>query len=407
MDILNKTLYDLIQENKEIADFLYDRQVIKADENMLNTIGKRLTLGTALQAKKINKELFLKELEAYLAVPEIDLTLRQVKEEDKELKVKGVLPCPVRIQILEKVEEFRQSHDCDNVSIELQAASMGLNWLKDSVKEARQADDMADLFLSAGFELFFDKDLIGKFRGQEIFKDYTGISRYNSDFENDRISLRDPAGMYSVIAVVPAVFLVNEEELNGRTAPTSWEELLLPEWAGSVSIPAGDFDLFNAILLNIYQLFGEEGIKKLARSFHRSLHPAEMVLSNRKANKPAVSVMPFFFSKMAKAPLRVVWPKEGAIISPIFMLSKQDKKEQLQPLVDLMAGKEIGEILSHQGRFLSTNPEVDNQLPAGSEFVWVGWDMLHHQDIGRLLAECKKSFEQNSKAGLQVKVKES
>ncbi len=405
MDILNKTIYELVQENKEVASLLYSRGVVKEDEEMLHTVGKRLSLAMALQAKRINKELFVKELAECLAAPEVDLTLRKVKEEDKEIKVKGVLPCPVRLQMLEKVEEFRQQNDCSNMSIELQAASMGLTWLKDSVKDAESADDIADLFLSAGFEMFFDKDLIGRFREQRIFEDYTGIARYHSDFENEKISLRDPEGMYSVLAVVPAVFLINENELRGRVIPTSWEEILSEEWENSVSLSVGDFDMFNSLLLNMYKLFGYEGVRKLARSFHKSLHPSEMITSNRRADKPAVNIMPLFFSKMAKAPMRVVWPKEGAVLSPIFMLSKKEKKEKLKPLTDLLAGKEIGEILSHQGRFPSLHPEIDNQIPEGSSFVWIGWDMIHKEDISKLIAECKRIFEESS--GLNASIKQA
>lgn len=396
MNLLNKTLYELVTQNEKIAQFLYDKQVIKEDNTMINTLGKKLTLGITLQSQKINKEIFIKELETYLNQSDFDLTLVQAKEEDKNIKIKGVLPCPVRIQMLEKVEEFKQKNDCDDFSIELQAASMGLTWLKDSVKNANSSDDIADLYLSAGFELFFDKDLIGKFRDENIFENYSGIAKYNSDFENDTISLRDPKGLYSVLAVVPAVFLVNENELGGRPIPTSWEEILSEEWENSVSISVGDFDMFNALLLNMYKLYGFDGIKKLARSFHKSMHPSEMVTSNRKNDKPAVSIMPFFFSKMAKKPMTIVWPKEGAVLSPIFMLSKKDKKKELKPVVDFFSGKEIGEILSHQGRFPSVHPEVDNMLSSDYRFVWVGWDMIHNEDISALIQSCKEIFEANT-----------
>ena len=60
--------------------------------------------------------------------------------------------------------------------------------------------------------------------------------------------------------MVAAVFLVNTDELGDRAVPVSWEDLLKPEFENSVSLPIGDFDLFNAILLNIYKKYGEDGI---------------------------------------------------------------------------------------------------------------------------------------------------
>ncbi len=60
--------------------------------------------------------------------------------------------------------------------------------------------------------------------------------------------------------------------------------------------------------------------------------------------------------------MKAIWPKDGAIISPIFMLSKRSKKDKLQPIVDFFASKQVGEILSHNGRFPSVHPEVDNHI---------------------------------------------
>ena len=69
------------------------------------------------------------------------------------------------------------------------------------------------MFISAGFDLFFDKDLMGKFKEQGIFKDMTGIEKYNSDFDNENIHLKDPHGDYSMIGVVPAIFIVNKNSI--------------------------------------------------------------------------------------------------------------------------------------------------------------------------------------------------
>lgn len=405
MNILNQSLYQIVEANKEIADFLYAKQVIRQDREMLETIGRKLSLAMALQAKKINIEIFLQELSQHLEMTNADLTLKEADQSpDREIQVKGVLPCPVRMPLLEKLEEFKAENDCSHMAIELHAASMGVAWLADGVRQAKDADSLPDLLLSAGFELFFDKDLIGKFRKQEIFEDYTGIGQYNQDFKNEYIDLKDPDGIYSILGVVPAIFVINENELNGRDLPTSWADILSPQWANSLSLPVGDFDLFNAILLTIYQHFGKEGVKHLARSFHKSLHPSEMVHSYRKQDKPAVTVMPYFFSKMARKPMVVVWPKEGAIISPIFMLSKKDKKDKLKALVDLFAGPDVAAIMSGQGRFPSVHPQVDNMLPEKSKFLWVGWDMIHNEDMGALIKENTEYFEACCRAGEKAEI---
>lgn len=363
---------------------------------MLKTLGK-IAIETALKSKGINLELFLENLNEFIAQSRDseDVTLNQTKD-NHEIKVEGLLPCPVRIPLLDQVKGY-QAETGAEFSYDLKAASSGLDWLKEKVKSEENTENLSDLFISAGFDLFFDKSLMGKFKDQKAFKDYTGFKKYNEDFENDEINLRDPKGDYSMLAVVPAVFLVNQNELNGRKFPKTWEDLLSPEFERSISLPVSDFDLFNAIMLNIYKRFGEEGVRKLGKSLTQNLHPAQMVKSDRmKINKPTVTIMPYFFTKMTKPGGELVpqWPEDGAIISPIFMLTKTDKEKELRDITDLFASEKVGEILSHQGLFPSVHPAIDNRIPKEQKYMWLGWDYIYGNDIEALIETCERVFNE-------------
>ena len=50
-----------------------------------------------------------------------------------------------------------------------------------------------------------------------------------------------------------------------------------PEFKDSVSLPVKDLDLFNAIMLGMYKLYGMEGIKRLGKNLLEGMHPAQMV----------------------------------------------------------------------------------------------------------------------------------
>jgi ABC-type Fe3+ transport system substrate-binding protein len=293
------------------------------------------------------------------------------------------------------MEENKDSFDF-KVDYELKSANMGVDWIKERI-ESDNADSLADLFISAGFDLFFDKNLMGKFKSRGIFEDNSGLEKYNKDFDNENIDLKDPQKQYSIIGVVPAVFMVNTEELKGREMPKSWADLLKPEFEDSVSLPMRDFDLFNAILLNIYKNYGEEGVASLGRSLLRSMHPAEMLKAHTKkvsSGIPTVTIMPYFFTKMVKqdSPLKPIWPKDGAVISPIFLLAKKESKKLTKPFVDFFFSKEVGEILSSNGHFPSTHPEVYNGLSEDKKFMWIGWGYINNNDIGNLIKKCEKLF---------------
>ncbi len=182
--------------------------------------------------------------------------------------------------------------------------------------------------------------------------------------------------------------VVTENMLNGRKMPESWEDILSEEFENSISLPVGDFDLFNAILLVIDKLYGIEGVKKLSRSMAMNMHPSEMIASK---SKVCVNIMPYFFSKMAKSGVKVVWPKEGAITSPILMMAKKESETEIKKAVELINSNTIAEILKF-GRFPATNPNIDNNLPG--KMLWLGWDYIDKTDITAKIEELKKVFNE-------------
>lgn len=396
------SLYDITERYPETID-LFESIGFEGmkNENQRKLIGKSITLETALKMKKINLDVFTENLEdAINHNKAINDETDKVINNDADIKIEGILPCPVRIPLMESFNKWMEgtgNNLATKMEYELKAASMGVDWLKESLEKTEDPDVLSDIFISAGFDLFFDKKLIGKWASKGVFEDITKMEHYNKEFDNEEICLKDPNNNYSIIGVVPAVFLINVEELDGRDMPKSWEDILKPEFENSVSLPIGDFDLFNAILLNIHQKYGEEGLRKLGKCLSTGMHPSEMVKSHRKQDKPVVTIMPYFFTKMIKneGPMKPVWPSDGAIISPIFLLSKKSKKDMLEPVVDFFASKEVGEILSHNGKFPSVNPEVDNMISMEHKYMWLGWDFIYNNDMGELINRCESIFNEN------------
>jgi len=364
------------------------------DENMRKMLGKTLTLKSAMAAKKINIEEFEK-----LLIQTIETSGEKVKDNREEIQLTGLLPCPVRIPLVEGLDKFIEDYKEYKINYDLKAASMGLDWLLDDIKDSEDSSKLSDLFISAGFDLFFEEKYMGKFKNRGVFADMTPYKNLNSDFQNDYIDIRDTKGHYSMMSVVPAVFLVNKKELNGRKVPETWEDILKPEFERSISLPVGDFDLFNAIMIHLDKMYGRESIEKLSKSLLASMHPSEMVKSDKnKVIVPAVTIMPYFFTKMAKegGPMTPVWPKDGAIISPIFLLAKAEKQKKVQPIVDFLFSKEVGEVLSHKGLFPSVSPKVDNNIPKDNKYQWIGWDYIYNNDIGEIIEECNEIFHKDS-----------
>lgn len=387
----NLTIKEVIDIDESLVDVFHNFGFKGLDNALvLKQVGS-LTIETLLKSKGKNVDVFVKLLNESLENKNIDITLQE-DNKNGSINLIGLLPCPVRLPLLEALGNIPQ---IDDINHNLKAASEGLDWLKEDVSKAQTESDLADIYISAGFDLFFEENLMKRFKDQKVFSDYNYQEKLNPDFENEEISLKDPNHDYSMFAVVPAVFLVNTQILGDRPIPKTWADLLKPIYKGAISLPVSDFDLFNAILIHIYQEFGISGVRILGNQLIASLHPAQMVKSDRRARvKPAISIMPYFFTKMALpgSVMKAVWPEDGAIVSPIFMLTKKSKKEVLKPISEFFLSKEVGEILAHKGLFPSTHKDVDNRL-ANPKFKWIGWDYIDNNDIGKILHECMAEFE--------------
>ncbi len=386
-----ETILTITDRYPELIPFLVSKGFTPLqDEKKRKMMGGMISLKNAVRMKGLNLDGLVKEM-----VAELDKSYGAGSEANKEIRVEGLVPCPVRIPLQEELDSFISRMD-NPVILNLKAASQGVDWLEERFAEGAEGEELADIFISAGFDLFFDWRLMERYRRQGLFKDNTGIKSLNRVFAEQGIDLLDPEGDYSILAVVPAVFLVNKDELDGRSIPQSWEDILSDDFIGDVSLPVSDFDLFNAILLNLYKKYGEEGIERLGRSMLKAQHPAQMIKEGgrKKSGEAAVTVMPYFFTRMARRfpHFEFVWPADGAIISPIFMLAKKDSFPEIQPLVDFFASRETGEIFAHQGLFPSVRPDIDNRLPEGVKFMWPGWEFLRKEDPGKLLEKLIDKF---------------
>lgn len=406
---LSDTIFNITEKYPDTIDFFVANGFDKlSNPVMRRSLGKTVTLELALSMRKINAQTFLEKLnEAIIqGMPNTNAGLAPMKKESgADIRIEGVLPCPIRLPLLEKFETWLDSQKDSfdfTVDYDLKSANLGLDDIKNRIIASDgDADALSDLYLSAGFDLFFDKKLMGAYGDAGEFQDISGMEHLNTDLDNDSISLKDPKRQYGIIGVVPAVFMVNTAELGDRPFPESWSDLMKPEFENSISLPMRDLDMFNAFLLHIYRYYGEDGVKKMGKALLRSMHPAQMVKSHisKDGNKvPVITVAPYFFASMAgeKGPLRPVWPKDGAIISPIFLLARTKNKEKIKPFVDLLYSKDIGEIFSSNGKFPSTNPLVDNHLSPEQKFMWIGWDYIYKHDIGELIKTTEKLFYEAS-----------
>lgn len=357
------------------------------EKHNLHRIGASITLAMAANMKGLDPEALTEELNR--ALTPSGSTPRRRPE---DLWIAGMLPCPVRLPLSESINEVAGEISRSRavaVESEFQAAYAGTDWIARHVRPRMEIDAFPDLLLAAGYRLFFTDPTILGFRADGAFKSYADWQQPN--LTTREACLTDPDGAYTVIGTVPAIILANPEVLGERRVPKSWEEILSPTYEGMLSVPMGDFDLFDGLVLTLHSRYGIEGIEALRRNLFRAMHPSQAVASEGTSTQPGLAVVPYFFASTLKKESNYIplWPEEGAFAAPLFMLTRSDRPE-IAELARYVAGEEIGRILWGMGRFPSTHPMVEPDLPG--PLLWPGWEYLMREDLLGILETAERTL---------------
>ncbi len=157
----NMTVLELSQKHPEAFSLFISKGFDNFKQaTVLNTAGKFLKLETAIKQKNYDIETFINSLNEIDSNNDakVDITLRDKQTEGGDITVKGLLPCPVRLPLLEAIDAFAEGGVTADtglsVATDLIAASAGQSWLEENV-EGITAEEVPDVFVSAGFDVFF------------------------------------------------------------------------------------------------------------------------------------------------------------------------------------------------------------------------------------------------------------
>lgn len=381
-------IHSILTAHPYLKDFFvnngFNRLVVNGK---VSPMAKIMKLSSALKGLSIDQESFMKKLNDYLQSLNIE-----DDSDNYDINFVGLLPCPIQTAIVDSLDEFIEENKSNfTVRTSLQSASMGIDFVKSQIPE--DIEKCPDILMSAGYEMYFGNSVIGKKIKDNKYMAFD--KKLHSLFDNENLSLKDPLGHFNVIGVVPCVILVDKVALGDRPIPKSWSDLLDSKYEGCITIPLNDLDMFNAVVLNIYNKYGETALKKLAKNVGASLHPSQMANARTQRGAGAISVIPYFFANMSmqRDDIEVIWPEDGAIISPIFLTFKTTSEKKIEKIANFLLGKNFGSLFSKGGNFPSTNYEVDNTLVVGKKFMWTDWEFLNNTDIEKLLEKIEKEFK--------------
>ncbi|ADU27610.1 ABC transporter substrate-binding protein [Ethanoligenens harbinense] len=302
----------------------------------------------------------------------------------------GLLPCPVKVPFEDRFRTFARrtfTEQGRRLAYYIEGNANHHVPFRDYLNTVEDPDRLPDILLAPGYNMFFEKNFQQRFVRTGVFSDC--LAYEPSLLEN---GLRDPGGNYSLLAMNTLVIMA--DETRAPFVPESWDDLLDERLEKQLGVRGDGKSFCDALLTYFDKHYGEDGIRRLARSVQEGMHPAQAVvqLTRPKPGQPSVYVVPYFYARTVQNPnARIIWPKEGALLNPVFLMVKTGKAGEHKEILEFLTGPETAAAFNCAGLF-STCAGADQTLLKDRTYHWIGWEYLSNPDIGDVLAGLNPLF---------------
>ena len=362
-------------------------------EEGMRVLAPFLTLGTALRSRGIAAQSFLRLLNEAVAEEEVceapGLTDYRTQG---DLTLLALMPCGIKVPFAKAISTFLTELRQAGGPAVTYAVEGNLNQelsYYSYVGTIERIEELPDIVVSADFNSFYHQRFYQRFVEPGHFVDVAETLPTGSYLQ---AGILDPEHHFSILGVNPLVMVADLDKVGDRPLPVCWDDLLAECWEGEVTL-RGNQDFFcHAVLLPIYQEHGAEGLLNLARNVRDGLHPAQMVKAIDSGRGGALYVMPEFFAHRVKHQerIRIIWPEDGALASPVTLMVKKESVAELQPVLDYLTGKDLGKVLVG-ARFPAPHADLPGELQE-KPLKWIGWDFIRANDLAAVNAAIDEVF---------------
>jgi ABC-type Fe3+ transport system substrate-binding protein len=388
---VNSNIKDIITQYPETLP-VFANSIFRTNgkEELSDEHGEGMLLKTALNLKGINHKIFIKELEEKISYKLEKLEeLSQTESESPATKFNfiGYTYCPLKLTFKDFFEDALNKYLAKtgdtNFNYYIPSGCSGDDPCSD-IWKAESIEQLPDVIASVGFGDFFREEFVERF----INKGYFETAEYTQmDQAFVSAGIPDPDSCYTVYSVFPLVMLIDKKRLGKLPVPKQWSDLLDPAYRNNIIIGASSGEVHEDLLLYIYKEYGEEGLKMLSRNIKTGWHASLMakVAGTNSSEGAAIYVIPWMFAKSCPRTevTQVVWPIDGALTTPMYLLVKKSAFDKYKVFIDFIIDTAYGK-LSANNYFPVLNGKVDNRLPEGAVLKWLGWEYIKANSMEKL-----------------------
>ena len=361
------------------------------EKKSMDVLSPFLTIGMALRTLGVDEQSFISLLNLSVEnnskkeIPPVYESLEIGKP-----TLLSLMPCGLKMPFTKDLEMFlRESINDINCAVEGNL-NQELSYYT-YIGELKEFSELPDILITSDFNSLYHHRFFNDFIMPGNFEKIS-ISDRSKSFEEAGIF--DPDENYFIVCVNPLVIVADLDVLDEEKIPENWDDLLSSDFKKSITLRGNEEFFCHAVLLPFFKEHGENGIKKLAENVNKGMHPAEMVKSiDSGKGDSAVYVMPEFFAQKIKKKekAKIIWPKDGAIASPVTMHVKKGKKQELKWLIDYLTSDELMNTFEN-AYFPSCKNNIKNNLRPEKKLKWLGWDFIRKNDLVKINLKIDEIF---------------
>ncbi len=314
-----------------------------------------------------------------------------IPELDGDVRVIGLVPCPVRGILVEAFDKFAGQLTVSSgqrvawwLAGEGTAIGDTRNWLE-GIERRREPQRIPDVLVMVGSELFF-YPRFGNIARSGVFGPFPGARHPRPELAG----LEDPEGALGLLFVGLFTMICRPDRLPGGRLPTSWHDLADPALEGEVGFPSLHLPIVPDLMAVLHAELGEEAFRSFARNLGATMHPAQAAPRAGKTEIPGVTIVPTLFSQSGEVIGGVeVIPEEGPIAVPAYAAVRRDAHPAAAEVATFLASEAFLAPCWEHGQFLPNHSGIHAPLPRGTALSRP-WESATAADAGeesdRLLA---------------------
>lgn len=308
----------------------------------------------------------------------------------KEWEAELALPCPVRVPLEQAWEQALELGRVPSVRLLMEGhANKGEKAERDLARCG--PEDLPWLYLTPGVGWLYGRESRERLMDSGAFGD---VSEWGEG-AGPLAGLRDPLRNVSVLCSNLTVLVVDDVRADARKRLEGWEDLLHPTWERGLALRGNGKTFCETTLLTLESRFGMAAMDGFRRAVGGFGHPAQMVkrMSKPSEGDPPAATMPLFFARLLpkREGLRVVWPREGAIASPVSLFVRKGAPDSVLELARWLCGPDVADLCSGVG-MPSCRPGAVWNIQEGKNVLWIGWDAIRGRDLSATLGTLQELF---------------